>query len=83
MSEWHNPPHRCLIVRLGSSLRDFYQALEDFDNTAETLPNAPADAKWLSVEERNWLTSTLAADRAEVEKVGVASLWRTSWCAPC
>jgi enoyl-CoA hydratase/carnithine racemase len=35
MSEWQNPPPRCVIVRLGSSLRDFDQALEDFDNAPE------------------------------------------------
>src|ERR1700693_5260485 len=35
MSEWQNPPHRCVTVRLDSSLRNFYQALEDFDNAPE------------------------------------------------
>jgi enoyl-CoA hydratase/carnithine racemase len=35
MSEWQNPPHRCVTVRLGSCLRDFYQALEDFDNAPQ------------------------------------------------
>ena len=35
MSEWQSPPHRCVTVRLGSSLRDFYEALEDFDNAPE------------------------------------------------
>jgi enoyl-CoA hydratase/carnithine racemase len=35
MSEWQNAPHRCVTVRLGASLRDFYQALEDFDNAPE------------------------------------------------
>jgi enoyl-CoA hydratase/carnithine racemase len=35
MFEWQNTPHRCITVRLGSSLRDFYQALEDFDNAPE------------------------------------------------
>ena len=35
MSEWQNPPPRCVIVRLSSSLSDFNQALEDFDNALE------------------------------------------------
>jgi enoyl-CoA hydratase/carnithine racemase len=35
MSEWQNPPPRCVIVRLGSSLSDFNRALEEFDNAPE------------------------------------------------
>jgi ACS family tartrate transporter-like MFS transporter len=40
------------------------------------LPSTPAEAKWLTADERVWLTTTLAAERAEVEKTGVMSLWR-------
>jgi MFS transporter, ACS family, tartrate transporter len=30
--------------------------------TLKTLPDTPADARWLTAEERNWLTSRLAID---------------------
>jgi len=40
------------------------------------LRNRPTDAKWLTLEEQEWLTSTLAAEKAPgTEKHG--SVWRT------
>lgn len=38
------------------------------------LPDGPQNVKWLSTEERNWLTSTLASERAAVERLGNHSL---------
>jgi MFS family permease len=40
------------------------------------LPGSPAEARWLSADARAWLTGTLAAERAEVERTGEVSLWR-------
>ena len=37
----------------------------------------PADAKWLSAEERTWLEGELLAERSKVESFGHLSLWRT------
>ena len=37
----------------------------------------PADAKWLSTEERAWLDGELLAERRAVESHGHMSLWRT------
>ena len=37
----------------------------------------PADAKWLSTEERAWLDRELLAERRAVESHGHMSLWRT------
>lgn len=36
----------------------------------------PADAKWLSADERAWLESELLAERTQVESFGHMSLWR-------
>ena len=36
----------------------------------------PADAKWLSADERAWLESELLAERRKVESFGHMSLWR-------
>ena len=36
----------------------------------------PADAKWLSADERAWLDSELLAERTQVESFGHMSLWR-------
>jgi MFS transporter, ACS family, tartrate transporter len=36
----------------------------------------PADAKWLSADERAWLDSELLAERRQVESFGHMSLWR-------
>lgn len=36
----------------------------------------PADAKWLSAEEREWLEGELLAERRKVESYGHVSLWR-------
>jgi MFS transporter, ACS family, tartrate transporter len=36
----------------------------------------PADAKWLSTEERAWLDGELLAERRKVESYGHMSLWR-------
>jgi len=41
------------------------------------LPDKPADARWLSDEERNWLDRTIAAERAVAKPVGHMPLWRT------
>jgi ACS family tartrate transporter-like MFS transporter len=38
------------------------------------LPDRPVDAKWLSAHERDWLTATLASERAAVERVGFSTL---------
>ena len=38
------------------------------------LPDGPAQARWLTPPEREWLTDTLAAERAAVQKVGRSSL---------
>ena len=38
------------------------------------LPDGPAQARWLAPAEREWLSSTLAAERAAVQKTGRASL---------
>jgi ACS family tartrate transporter-like MFS transporter len=40
------------------------------------MPSKPAEAKWLTADERNWLTTKLAAERADVERAGPISLWR-------
>jgi MFS transporter, ACS family, tartrate transporter len=40
------------------------------------LPSSPKEARWLTGEERDWLITTLAAERAEVERIGVVSPWR-------
>ena len=37
----------------------------------------PADATWLSVDEREWLDSELLAERNKVESAGHMSVWRT------
>ena len=41
------------------------------------LPDKPADARWLSDEERNWLDRTIAAERAVAKPVGHMPLWKT------
>ena len=38
------------------------------------LPDGPAQARWLTPPEREWLAMTLAAERAAVQKVGHSSL---------
>ena len=38
------------------------------------LPDGPAQAAWLSTEERHWLTQTLITERESVRKVGHTSL---------
>jgi MFS transporter, ACS family, tartrate transporter len=38
------------------------------------LPEGPAQARWLTPAEREWLVGTLAAERAAVEKLGKSSL---------
>jgi MFS transporter, ACS family, tartrate transporter len=38
------------------------------------LPDGPQDVKWLTTEERNWLATTLAKERAKVERMGNHSL---------
>jgi sugar phosphate permease len=38
------------------------------------LPDGPQDVKWLTPEERDWLTTTLACERAAVERMGHHSL---------
>jgi MFS transporter, ACS family, tartrate transporter len=37
----------------------------------------PADATWLSADEREWLESELLAERNKVESAGHTSVWRT------
>ncbi len=39
------------------------------------LPNRPADAKWLTAEEREALTARLAVDQAQQEKVKRFTVW--------
>jgi ACS family tartrate transporter-like MFS transporter len=38
------------------------------------LPDRPADAHWLGADEREWLTATLAAERADIAKRGETTL---------
>lgn len=38
------------------------------------LPDGPSDVKWLRADEREWLTTTLARERAAVEKLGHGSV---------
>jgi ACS family tartrate transporter-like MFS transporter len=38
------------------------------------LPDGPQDVKWLMPEEREWLTTTLASERAALERLGHHSL---------
>jgi ACS family tartrate transporter-like MFS transporter len=40
------------------------------------LPDGPADARWLSEEERRWLTERLASEHAEQSRVGTLPLGR-------
>ena len=45
------------------------------------LPDGPKDAKWLSVEERDWLQQTLAAERRNRESFNSIS-WKQSLFSP-
>jgi len=40
------------------------------------LTDKPENAKWLSVEEKDWLTTTLARERSAVESAGKYSIWQ-------
>jgi sugar phosphate permease len=40
------------------------------------LPSRPADAKWLSVEQRQWLTQRLESEQQKAKAVGHMSLWK-------
>lgn len=40
------------------------------------LSNRPDSASWLSAEQRNWLSSTLAAENAQRKAIGHISLWQ-------
>jgi len=40
------------------------------------LSNRPASAQWLTSEQRNWLSSTLAAENAQRKAIGHISLWQ-------
>ena len=40
------------------------------------LSNRPDSAQWLSSEQRNWLSSTLAAENAQRKAIGHISLWQ-------
>ena len=40
------------------------------------LPNRPANAKWLSTEQREWLTTRLQQDTAKAKPVGHMSIWQ-------
>jgi MFS family permease len=52
-----------------------------------TLTDKPEQAKWLTIEERNWLAGVLAAERREIETNHVSTLfgaftnWRVLVCA--
>ena len=41
------------------------------------LPDRPADARWLTSQQRDWLEGTLAAERAVAKPVGHMPLWKT------
>jgi ACS family tartrate transporter-like MFS transporter len=45
----------------------------------KVLTDKPGDAAWLSAEEREWLTGTLEAERANMDSTrgGALSVWRT------
>jgi ACS family tartrate transporter-like MFS transporter len=43
------------------------------------LTDRPAQAHWLSEEERNWLTAAMADEYRRIERVRKVSLWRTFW----
>ena len=43
------------------------------------LTDRPALAKWLSAQERNWLTSTIEHERRQIEAHGTISLLRSFW----
>ena len=41
------------------------------------LPDKPADARWLTREEKDWVEGKLAAERAVAKPVGHMPLWKT------
>jgi MFS transporter, ACS family, tartrate transporter len=41
------------------------------------MTNRPAEARWLSAEQRNWLQGVLDAERRQVESVRVYTLWQS------
>jgi MFS transporter, ACS family, tartrate transporter len=43
------------------------------------LSDRPADAKWLTADQRNWLTTRLDAETREESRVGPLNLWRLLW----
>jgi MFS transporter, ACS family, tartrate transporter len=43
------------------------------------LTDRPAEAKWLTAEERRWLAATLEGERAQIEARGKISVWRSFW----
>jgi len=43
------------------------------------VTDRPAEARWLSDDERNWLTSVIADERRRVERQRTVSLWRSFW----
>jgi sugar phosphate permease len=43
------------------------------------LSDRPADAKWLAADRRNWLETTLAAERQGQRRVERVSLWQVLW----
>jgi MFS transporter, ACS family, tartrate transporter len=43
------------------------------------LSDRPADAKWLTADQRTWLVSKLDAEARETRPVGRLSVWQTLW----
>jgi MFS transporter, ACS family, tartrate transporter len=44
--------------------------------TLVVLPNGPANAKWLTAEQREWLSARLASEKGRAKPVGHMSLWQ-------
>jgi len=43
------------------------------------LTDRPTKAHWLAPDQRTWLSSTIAHERAQIESHGVVSVWRSFW----